>query len=98
MDFNKLINERYSVRNYSSKQVSKNETLKIANAAITAPTAANKQPFKIVVVDDPTLIELVKEAYPRDWIKSVNQLFIIFGNHPLGNEVMEKIIAILMLL
>lgn len=81
MDFNKLINERYSVRNYSSKQVSKNEILKIANAAITAPTAANKQPFKIVVVDDPTLIELVKEAYPRDWIKSVNQLFIIFGNH-----------------
>ncbi|MBP8851219.1 MAG: nitroreductase family protein [Breznakibacter sp.] len=81
MEFSKLIHERYSVRNYSSAQVPKDEIIKIVNAAIAAPTAANKQPFKIVVVDDPTLVASIKEAYPRDWFQSVKQLFVIFGNH-----------------
>lgn len=81
MNFNQLISTRYSLREYSSKKVKKELIEKILEAGVIAPTAANKQPFKIVVVDDQNILNEIKNAYPRDWFKTVSQLFIIFGNH-----------------
>lgn len=81
MDIKTIMDERFSLRNYSAKRVDKEAVLKMVDAAIVAPTAANKQPFKLVVVDEPQLVAKIKEAYPRDWFQSVNQLFVVLGNH-----------------
>jgi len=44
---------RYSVRSYQNRPVEKEKILEILEAGRIAPTAANRQPFRIVVVQDP---------------------------------------------
>lgn len=51
MDFSELTRERYSVRQFSAEKVSPEELAKILEAARAAPTAANKQPQRILVLD-----------------------------------------------
>ena len=51
MDFLTLSKERYSCRKFSDKKVEKELIDKIIEAGITAPTAVNKQPFKIWSMD-----------------------------------------------
>lgn len=81
MHFKELINRRYSLRNYSPKRVDEQAMRQILESAVMAPTAANKQPFKIVVVNEPQLLNAIKASYPREWFKSVSQLLVILGNH-----------------
>ena len=50
MDFFDLISRRYSVRAYQSKPVEKEKLVKILEAAVIAPTAANRQPFRMIVI------------------------------------------------
>ncbi len=51
MDFLKLAKERFSCRKLSDKPVEKEKIDKILEAAISAPTGMNRQPFKIWVVN-----------------------------------------------
>jgi len=67
MEFQDLIKKRYSVRNYLSKPV-EDEKLKIVlNAARLAPTAVNKQPFKLIVLRTARKKEELKRIYPANW-------------------------------
>ena len=50
MEFEDLIKERYSVRSYQSRPVEDEKLEKVLDAARLAPTAANKQPFQLIVV------------------------------------------------
>ena len=50
MDFQELIRRRYSVRDYLPDPVSEEALARILEAARLAPTAANRQPFRIVVL------------------------------------------------
>lgn len=45
-----LFNKRYSVRAYKSDPIDEEKLLYVLNAARLAPTASNRQPFKIIVV------------------------------------------------
>ena len=81
MNFEELMYARYSLRDFAPVLVPKDTVVKIAQAGVIAPTAANKQPFKLIVVEEPQLVEKIKEAYPRDWFQSVNQLFVVVGDH-----------------
>lgn len=47
MDFLTLAKERYSCRKFSGKEVEQEKLEKIMEAGIAAPTAVNKQPYKI---------------------------------------------------
>jgi nitroreductase len=51
MDFDKLAKERYSVRKFLDKTVEKGKLGIIVEAARLAPTAANKQPQRILVLE-----------------------------------------------
>ncbi|MDR1177282.1 MAG: nitroreductase family protein [Spirochaetaceae bacterium] len=51
MDFSKLVKERYSVRKFLDKAVEKDKLKLILEAARIAPTAANKQPQRILVLE-----------------------------------------------
>jgi len=50
MEFNDLIQKRYSVRKYKSEPVEDKKLELILEAARLAPTAHNKQPFQLIVI------------------------------------------------
>ena len=54
MEFLDIAKARYSVRNYSSKKVEPEKLERILTAAHVAPTAANLQPVRILVVQEET--------------------------------------------
>ncbi len=51
MEFLQLAKERYSCREFSDRKVEQELVDKILEAAISAPTAVNKQPYKIWVME-----------------------------------------------
>lgn len=67
MNYFELIESRYSVRSYSSKPVEEDKLQKILEAAVLAPTAANRQAFKLVVLRTNGREEELKKIYGRDW-------------------------------
>ena len=50
MDFIEIAKKRYSVRSYKDKKVEEEKLQKILEAARVAPTAANLQPVRLIVV------------------------------------------------
>lgn len=52
MDFLDIAKSRYSVRSYMDKKVEKEKLDKILEAAHVAPTAANLQPVRLLVVQE----------------------------------------------
>lgn len=50
MNFLKIAKSRYSVRSYTEQKVEQEKLEKILQAAHVAPTAANLQPIKLIVV------------------------------------------------
>ena len=67
MDFFELIEKRYSARAYASKPVEEDKLIRVLEAAILAPTAANKQPFRILVVRTAGRQSELKRIYGRPW-------------------------------
>lgn len=62
MDFLELAKKRYSVRKYEDKKVEKEKLLKILEAARIAPTAANFQPQKLLVIQKEEGLEKLKKG------------------------------------
>ena len=52
MEFLEIAKSRYSVRNYKSEKVEPQKINKILSAAHAAPTAANLQPVRLIVVQE----------------------------------------------
>ena len=67
MDFQDLIRRRYSVRAYRPEPVSEEALARILEAGRLAPTAANRQPFRIVVLHGAGRQEALRRVYARDW-------------------------------
>jgi len=67
MEFQDLIRKRYSVRSYQSKPVEEEKLNILLNAARLAPTAANKQPFRLIVVKTEGKTEEMKRIYHAEW-------------------------------
>ena len=53
MDFLKLVRARYSVRQYQNRPVEPEKVEQLLEAAQAAPTAANCQPVRLLVVETP---------------------------------------------
>ena len=67
MDFDELVGHRYSVRAYKSDPVKSEKLQKLLEAARLAPTAANRQPFRLIVIRTAGREEELKRVYERDW-------------------------------
>jgi len=67
MEFSELIRERYSVRAYKSRLVEEGKVQKILEAACLAPTAANKQPFRFIVINSKGREAELKRIYRPEW-------------------------------
>ena len=68
MDVFEAIAARYSVRGYKPDPVSDEALHQVLEAARQAPTAANRQPFRIVVVHTKGREEELARVYGRTWL------------------------------
>lgn len=67
MDFFRVVEQRYSVRSYRPDPLEPEKLQQILEAARLAPTAANRQAFKVIVLKTEGRQVELKRIYPRDW-------------------------------
>ncbi len=67
MEFFNLIEKRYSVRAYRPKAIEDEKLEKVLEAGRLAPTAANRQPFRFLVIRTRGREAELKRIYGRDW-------------------------------
>ena len=67
MEFSELIEKRYSVRAYRPDPVEDGKLQQVLEAARLAPTAANQQPFQLIVIHTAGREAELKRIYNRDW-------------------------------
>ena len=79
MEFQELIKQRYSVREYKSDDVPSNLIDKLLEAARLAPTAANRQSFKIFVINTTSFKDELKKIYPKEWFVQAPYVIGICG-------------------
>ena len=79
MDYFELIQNRYSVRSYTNQPVTEENLNKILEAARLAPTACNRQAFKLVVINTKGREADLKKIYKGDWFASAPIILGIFS-------------------
>ena len=79
MEFQDLIRRRYSVREYLPAPVSEEALARILEAGRLAPTAANRQPFRIVVLGTAGRHEALTRVYDRAWFPRAPLVICVCG-------------------
>lgn len=62
MEFLELAKERYSCRDFSEQKVEKEKLDQIIEAALSAPTAVNKQPYKLWIMESEEAKRTIKNV------------------------------------
>jgi nitroreductase len=62
MDFKELIKQRQSVRKYSGRPIEREKLDLLIESVRLAPSASNSQPWKLIIVDEPSLRVAVAQA------------------------------------
>lgn len=85
-EFYQMCNNRRTVRHFSDEPVARELIETLVRTAGTAPSGANKQPWRFVIVDDPALKKRIriaaeqeeKESYahrmPQSWLDDLAEL------------------------
>lgn len=67
MNFQDLIRARYSCRAYRRNPVTEDQLEQVLEAARLAPTASNRQPFRLVVIRTAGREQELGRVYDKDW-------------------------------
>ena len=93
MDFDLVVNSRRSIRKFTDDVVSDSDILKIIECGIKAPSAKNRQPWRVKVVSskDKDMIASFLESKKSDddisvlntanVIREANKLILVFATH-----------------
>jgi len=81
MTFLELAKSRYSVRNYLPQPIEDEKLNYILECGRIAPSAANYQPWVIVVVRDPVVKKKLEDTYNREWLRQAPVILVFLGNH-----------------
>ncbi len=84
MDVIKVINSRYSVRAYKPDPIDDDKLFAILNAARMAPTASNRQPFKIIVIHSRGREEELLSIYSSPWFVQAPLILCVCGLPEMG--------------
>jgi len=80
MEFTDLVRLRSSVRSYDpARPVEKAVIEKILEAGRLAPTAANRQPARFLVVSSPEMLAKVRAAYSKPWFTDAPHILVVMG-------------------
>lgn len=67
MNFEKLVTCRYSSRSYKPDPIEEKKLNMVLEAARMAPTAANRQPFQLIVISTKGRKEELRRIYDKKW-------------------------------
>lgn len=81
MSFLELAKRRYSGRNYKQIPIEKEKVIRILEAGRIAPSAANKQPWQFIYIDENPLLDKVKSCYASSWLASAPAVIVMCGHH-----------------
>ncbi len=77
MDVFQAMNKRQSIRSFKGEPIEQEDIEKIVEAARIAPSARNIQPWKLIVVQDPNLLEdLVEVCKGQEFVKDCGAFVI----------------------
>ncbi len=79
MEFFELIERRYSVRAYRADEIPEALLARVLEAARLAPTAANRQPFQIIVLKTAGREADLGRVYHRAWFASAPLVLCVCG-------------------
>lgn len=77
MDFLELVRRRFSVRAYEKRGVPEDKLEAVIEAGRLAPSAANRQAWRFIVVRDEGQRHALGEAYPRDWFWTAPVILVV---------------------
>ena len=81
MSFLELVRKRCSVRQYSDRTVEPEKMDYVLEAARLAPSAVNKQPWHMLLVESEEKRQLLQSCYNREWFKQAPLYLIVCGDH-----------------
>jgi len=67
MDFAQVIRQRYSVRAYQKREIPEDVLQRVIDSFALAPTAANRQPFGLVIIHTAGREQELARIYKADW-------------------------------
>jgi nitroreductase len=80
MDFTALVTGRESVRSYDpTRPLDRKILTRILEAGRLAPSAANKQPWRFLVVSSPRALAQVRACYPKPWFHDAPHVLAVVG-------------------
>lgn len=79
MDFAELSLRRYSARAYTAEPLADGDLGRILEAARLAPTAANRQPFRLMAIPAATHGEALARIYHRPWFREAPVVLAVFA-------------------
>ncbi len=81
MDFQDLVKGRESIRSYDPTRPLDTATIEaIAEAGRLAPSAANRQPWRFVVVTTPAKLALLRRCYKGSWFQDAPHVLAAVGD------------------
>jgi len=81
VEFRDLVRARSSVRDYDpSRPVARPVLERILEAGRLAPSAANRQPWKFLVISTPEALAGVRGGYVRQWFHDAPQVLAVVGS------------------
>ncbi len=84
MDFQDLIRARYSCRAYLDTPVEEEKLAAVLEAARLAPTAANRQAFRVHVLTTAGRHDELRRLYARDWLAQAPLVIGVAGEPARG--------------
>lgn len=78
IDYSKFLDSRHSVRNFSSKEISKEDITKAVEMAIKSPSACNRQMCKIYRVKNKSIIESIAQGLAGFDLTNANYFVVTF--------------------
>jgi nitroreductase len=80
MDFTRVICERESIRSYDpTRPLEKPVLERILDAGRIAPSAANKQPWRFLVVSSREMLTQVRRCYQKPWFHDAPHVLVVTG-------------------
>jgi nitroreductase len=78
--FKELCTARYSCRNYTDRPIEEEKLRYIMECVRLAPSAVNRQPWRFIVIKDQPRLDLIYNAYAREWIRNAPVIVVCLAD------------------
>ena len=80
MDFTRLICDRESIRSYDpTRPLEKAVLERILDAGRVAPSAANRQPWRFLLVSSREVLAQIRKSYLKPWFQDAPHVLVVTG-------------------